>query len=88
MLPTVKRKFRRSSYRRDAARALSIVLLGGVLSGLSGGPSGDLRGFILTAAAASAPEQWPIERWAGDERAPVLAASPPSTLARISASRP
>lgn len=71
---------RRSSYRRGAARALSIVLLGGALSAAFG--------FGLSPAVAGAPEEWPIERWAGNERAAVLVASPPLTLTRVSASRP
>ena len=65
---------------------MSIALLGGVLSGGFGGLLD--FGLSLGTVAASAPEEWPIERWAGDERAPVLATSPSPTLARITPSRP
>ncbi len=76
MLHTVKTRFRGSSYRRDAARASHILLFSTFLA------------FWLTSAWAGAPSEWPVERWEGDQRAPVLAESPPLTLTRISASRP
>jgi protein TorT len=59
---------------------LSIVLLGSVLSAGFG--------FGLSPAAAVALEEWPIERWAGDERAPAPGVSPPAALARTTPSRP
>ncbi|MBP6762658.1 MAG: TMAO reductase system periplasmic protein TorT, partial [Thauera sp.] len=59
---------------------MSIVLLGSVLSAGFG--------FGLSPAAAVALEEWPIERWAGDERAPAPGVSPSPTLARITPSRP
>ncbi len=63
---------------------MRILLFSGVLAGLPD--------FYLTPAwagpGAGAPAEWPIERWAGDQQAPVLAGSPPLTLTRITASRP